>query len=176
MTVFALHEDDYGMVELFPEENLPVLLNQSNESISKDDQTSHSSGWVELKYVQYPPHALSIRCIPLIRLSDDVRPFFNLADELRTGYGSNLAQDLVSGGFAFGEPYGDSGGLYGLQVDGIVQSLYLSRYLATPTEADLLTMLGQRYNLLLVDWLRDELLLLKDRNATLQALARENDE
>ncbi len=123
-----------------------------------------------------PPHALNTRNIQATELKGGIFDYLISADELRTGYGGNLALEQSKSGFGFGTPYGDQGGIYGEQVSGVLRLLCLSGNWSGPVFADFLYDWGQRFELLLVDWWQNRVLLLNDRELILKVIDGDDDE
>jgi hypothetical protein len=163
--VFYLHEDDWGMTELLPAENL-AFLHEERERLDTFS-TAHFDGtaWTDIYARSEEPTPITSRAIPSTRLAELFSRLLPAAERVETGYSSY--REPCPGCFAFGEPYDFA--LYGRVKDGIVTALSLCMH-APSFDAALrqelaiaLASLGREYRLVLVDWRRGLLVDLADQ-------------
>jgi hypothetical protein len=175
--VFYLHEDDWGMVNLLPSENL-AFLHEERERLD-NFSAAHFDGiaWTDIYVRSEEPSPITSRAIPYTRLAELFGRLLPAAERVETGY--STYREPCPGCFAFGKPYDFA--LYGSIKDGIVTELSLSIQ-APSTDVALrqelvaaLGMLGREYRLVLVDWQRSLIVDLADQAGVASYLSDEEE-
>jgi len=173
MAVFYLHEDDWGMVNLMPVENIARAKEVAQEAEEFGREHFDGVGWTDMYVIPEEKHPIEERRIRLDELRELVGGHLAEAEKVQSGY-SSYVEDLPDT-FAFGEGYSGKGAFYGNSKEGLIVRLHL--LLCDPEDEDgvqffarVLGALGERYGLILADWWRDVVIDLGDRERVLAYL------
>jgi hypothetical protein len=165
---FYLHEDEWGMVELLPVENMAGREDAIEEGRQFGKDHSAGVGWTDVYLIPEAPHSIAERHIPLAELRSLVASWLPEADTVQSGYGTYVETLQLS--FAFGNRALRSGVFYGNYEGSTITDLNL----IPPDEeaeakvtrfAEALRALAERYNLMLADWWSSRVVDLRDRDA-----------
>jgi hypothetical protein len=173
--IFYLHEDDWGMVSLLPDENLASLHEERDRIDAFSAAHFDGSGWTDIYVRPGESHSITIRQIPYARLVDLFGGCLPAAASVETGYGTY--REPCPGCFAFGKTYDIA--LYGSVQNGTVMQLHLSvedlpaNTALTQALVDALSALGAEYQLVLVDWARSLIVSVANQAAVNQYLSGE---
>jgi hypothetical protein len=162
---FSLHEDDWGMITLLPAENQGQAEATAQEAAAFGAAHFDGTSWSDVYVLPEPEHPISERRIPFDALHTLVAEGLVPAEAVLSGYTSQWEECPRC--YAFGAGYGGSGALYGYQAGGIVMDLHVipphsDNAAAVAFFTERLLELGQRYNLILVDWWQDRIVALRD--------------
>ncbi len=156
---FDLHEDEWGMIDLLPAENLAHA--QAVVAEAEEHAEAHRApdglGYTAVYVAPEPQLPLSARVLSLSTLHGLLGPAWQRFAKVSSGY-SSYREDLPQA-FAFTD--GESV-LYGLQREGLVDTLHLHRPVARPALLSTLHGLGQTLRLILEDLWRNEVVALGD--------------
>ncbi len=174
---FSLHEDDWGMITLLPAENRARTEATAQEAAAFGAAHFDGTSWSAVYVLPEPDHPISGRQIPFDELTALVGVGLVPAQAVLSGYTSQW--DECERCYAFGRAYGGKGALYGYQAEGIVMDLHVispnGDDAAVAGFTDLLRALGQRYDLILVDWWQDRMVELRDPAAVAAYLQSDPD-
>jgi hypothetical protein len=162
---FYLHEDNWGMIELLPVENMAGRQRVAEAARQFAQEHSDGGGWTAMYEVPEAAHALEERQIPLAELRALVGAWLREAAVVESGYSSDV--EAVAHAFAFGGAAAGLGAFYGTYKGAIITGLYCLRpdctdEVAVARFAAPLSTLGQRHRLMLADWWSDTLVDLRD--------------
>jgi hypothetical protein len=162
---FYLHEDDWGMIELLPVENMAGRQRVAEAARQFSQEHADGVGWTAMFEVPEAAHSLEERQIQLAELRALVGAWLPEAAMVESGYSSSV--ETVAHSFAFGGAAAGLGAFYGTYKGDIITGLYCLRpdgadAVAVARFAALLAMLGQRHRLMLADWWSDTLVDLRD--------------
>jgi hypothetical protein len=165
---FYLHEDDWGMITLLPAENRAQAAETAQEAEAFGAAHFDGTSWSAVYVLPEPEHPISERHIPFDELHRLVGDGLVPAPAVMSGYG--LQRDECERCYAFGTAYKGGGALYGYQADGTVMDLHVicpdpDNAAAVALFTERLRELGQRYDLILVDWWQDRIVELRDAAA-----------
>jgi hypothetical protein len=175
-TVFYLHEDDWGMVDIVPIENLSFLHEERERMEAFAAEHFDGVGWTDIYVRSEEPFALSSRAMPYARLAELFGRLLPAAARVETGYSSY--REPCASCFAFGKAYDFA--LYGDAKGDIVTALSLSMVAPSIDAARkqelvaALGMLGREFRLALVDWQRSQIVDLAQQAAIEQYLGDED--
>jgi hypothetical protein len=174
-TMFYLHEDECGMVDVLPAENLERSGEIAQKARAFGEEHFDGVGWTEIYVIPEPEHDLSARRISLAELRALIGSRMPEAQHVQSGY-STYREDLENC-FAFGEPYSGAGAFYG-----VLESDIITRLSILPCDASnedgvalftlILNTLGEKYNLILADWWHNTIVELSDKEAITRHLCR----
>lgn len=175
--VFYLHEDDWGMAELLPSENLAFLHEERERLDAFSAAHFDGTGWTDIVVRAPEPTPITSRAIPYARLAELFGSLLPAAERVEIGYSSH--REPCPGCFAFGRSYDFA--LYGSVKDGIVTALSL--YMHAPSFdaalrqklAAAFGMLGGEYRLVLVDWQSSRIVDLADQVGVAHYLSDEEE-
>ena len=165
---FYLHEDEWGMVELLPVENMAGREVAVEEAAQFGKDHSAGVGWTDVYMIPEAHRSIAERRIPLAELRALVASWLPEADTVHSGYSTYVETLQLS--FAFGNRALRSGVFYGNYEGSTITDLNL----IPPDEeaeakvtrfAEALRALGERYNLMLADWWSGRVVDLRDRAA-----------
>lgn len=174
---FYLHEDDWGMVSLLPQENLAFAREEQGRIDAFSAAHWDGSGWTDIYVQTGEPFPITIRQLPYTRLAELLGGLLTAAASVETGYSTH--REPCPGCFAFGKAYDFA--LYGSLRDGIVTQLHLS---GSHLPADVarrqaltaaLSTLGAEYQLVLVDWFSSVIVPLAEQEALDRYLSDEGE-
>ena len=163
---YFVHEDDWAMIEIIPEVNVPQVT-----TTMQTDETDGNLHLDDRPVIRCPiaMHGLSL---------DILESLFSGAlthtDDLQTGRTTDMHP--VDNGFAF--HHDTVGAIYGTHHEGMVCSLYMDNRLCD-CDADFkpiikgLHKLGRKFNLVLADWWLDTLVELKDKQRVITYVEEE---
>jgi hypothetical protein len=164
--VFFLHEDEWGMIDIMPIENLKPAEEVARDAKEFREAHFDGFGWTDLYVIPRPAHPLAVRQIPFAFVREVVMSRLPEAKTVESGI--KPGEIISRTGFAFGED--DEGAMYGNLEGGIVQYLHF----IPPGKRDhdilvfwtsALTTLGSTYRLMLADWWRKVRVDLSDTGA-----------
>ena len=160
---FYLHEDDWAMIDLVPEENRVRAADATEEAraFGEAHRAPGGVGWTDMYVTPEMPISFGERgvTLPALRaLVPELEPY----ERVLSGYSSQ--RDPVPSAFALG---GKDGVLYGSLDGDLGGERIVELHVAHPGApfAPILARLGQAYRLLLIDWSRDAVFLLSDEKA-----------
>jgi len=178
--VFFLHENDWEGLEILPVENRARCLAALHAW--REQSGPGSGGWRKTDAFVLPDTQQDCRLADRHISIDDLQRLVgpNLPRAAIVEARSSSCVRIASEHFAFGEGYGDLGGLYGKQQDGIVHSLFAALPVSTDSGnlslyATVLTTLGNTHDLFLLDWWRKAVVALRNA-AHICTYLRENAE
>jgi len=168
--VFFLHEDEWGMIDIMPIENLKGSHESAREAQEFGEAHFDGFGWTDMYLIPEPAHPLSARKIPLAHLRELVVAHLSEAETVQSGImpGEVTPREDATTGFAFGGE--DEGAMYGDQENGTIHYLHI----LPPSKSDpdilafwasALSALGSTYQLMLTDWWSKVTVDLSDRAA-----------
>ena len=159
MSEFYLHEDEWGMRDLVPEENRfrATTATAEAERFGEEHRAPGGVGWTDMYVAPEMPVSIAERKITLAALCA-LLPELARVDQFYSGYSSY--RELLKKSFAL---RGDCGVIYGGFEGERVTSLHLTH--ASEEMAPLLLRLGRAYRLVLVDWYSDRVVDLTDERA-----------
>ncbi len=165
---FYLHEDEWGMVELLPVENMAGREVAVEEARQFGKDHSAGVGWTDVYMIPEVHHSIAERHIPLAELRALIASWLPEADTVQSGYGTYVETLQLS--FAFGTRALRSGVFYGNNEGSTITQLNLvppdeEAEAAITRLAETLHTMGERYNLMLVDWWSDRVVDLRDQDA-----------
>lgn len=100
-TSIFYHEDDYGMIQLIPEENLPFIWYEFDEIIGYDIEQKVDTNVTEIFSLDKPKIKLVERKIPVTIFESLCESFgFTKIEEVYTGYSSYQELDKNSKAFS----------------------------------------------------------------------------
>lgn len=159
---FFLHEDDWGMIDLQPRENLAAA--QTTVSEAREHGETHRApdglGYTAVYVAPEPQLPLSARALSLSTLSELLGRGWQRLASVTSGY-STYREELPRA-FAFTD---GTSVLYGHHREGLVETLHLHRPSAHPTLIATLHSLGVTLRLILQDLWCDAVIDLADRAA-----------
>jgi hypothetical protein len=169
--VFYMHEDEWGMVAVLPAENSARAVEIAQEAEEFGQEHFDGSSWSEVYVIPAEEYRLADRRIPLAELAELIGGRLPAASKVQSGY-SSYVEDLPAS-FAFGEAYSGSGAFYGDGKDGLITTLYvIPPGSGDPARAALfaqvLSQLGDKYDLILADWWHHHVLDLRDEYAVMR--------
>ena len=167
---FYLHEDEWGMVELLPVENMAAREDAIEEGRQFGVDHSAGVGWTDVYLIPEAPHSIAEKRIPIAELRSLVAPWLPEADIVQSGYGTHVETLPLS--FAFGNRALHSGIFYGNNEGSTITQLNLIPPVGAAEAnvaqlADALHTLGERYSLMLADWWSNRVVDLRDRDAVI---------
>jgi len=173
---FYLHEDEWGMVELLPVENMAGREAAVGEAKQFGQDHSAGVGWTDVYMIPEAHHSIAARHIPLAELRSLVASWLPEADTVQSGYSTHVETLQLS--FAFGNRALRSGVFYGNYDGSTINQLDVigpdEQVEAKVTRfAEALHALGERYNLMLADWWSDRVVDLRDQDAVMSYLRRD---
>jgi hypothetical protein len=145
--VFYLHEDDWGMLDIVPVENLfqSATVAKEADAHAEAHRAPDGIGWTELYELPAPTMGIGERAIAVEALGQLLGPGWRRAARVESGYSS--FREHRPSAFALTD---GANWFYGTVADGIVGSLHLrDRSVET---LDALVRLAQRHRLILNDW------------------------
>jgi hypothetical protein len=162
------HEDDYCQVQLTVKENLTHLQKEAEEVLGFAKEHFDGSGFTDMKVRGEMPFKLSERQIK----NNDIEPMiaktgFTKISKVFTGYGQSYREELKST-----KAYGKNGcAIFYDFKDSFVGHIWLDYHWGNlQTDKDslcsCLIALGQKWNLVLMDWNQLKLVDLSDSSAT----------
>jgi hypothetical protein len=171
--LFYLHEDEWSMIDLLPEENFEDLMRTAAEAKAFGEEHFDGFGWTAMYVIPKPTHPLALRTLPLHELQELLGERFLAARSIQSGY--STYRESLPDGFAFVEAEQADGVLYGQQKSGLVTGLHLlpcdgANHDRTTSISDTLHTLGTKYDLVLVDWWKDIIVDLQDRTTVVSYL------
>ena len=161
------HEDDYCQVQLTVKENLSHLQKEAEEVLGFAKEHFDGSGFTDMKVRGEMPFKLSERQIKINDIELVIaKTDFTKVSKVVTGYGQSHREELKSA-----KAYGKNGCaiFYDFQ-DSIVGHIWLDYHWgSSQTDKDNLSSclfdLGQKWNLVLMDWNQLKLVDLSDSSA-----------
>jgi hypothetical protein len=146
------HEDDFCQIELSPIENLSLFQAESDEINDLASKDAGSTGFTEI-YVRNDKDRLKLseRKIDPAELEEILQELsLEKADTVTTGYGQTF-REISKNTIGFGKNYS---AIYFDFDNGIVQHIWLTGLFTIDKEALINTLhkVGQKWNLLLMDW------------------------
>ena len=171
--VFYLHEDEWGMVAVLPAENSARALEIAQETDEFGQEHFDGSSWSEVYVIPAEEYRLADRDIPIAELAALLGDRLQPAGKVQSGYSSYVEE--LPGSFAFGEAATGQGAFYGDAKAGLITTLYVilpdgSVPKNVSLFAEVLSTLGEKYDLILADWWRHHVLDLRDRDAVTRHL------
>jgi hypothetical protein len=162
---FYLHEDEWGMITLLPAENRKQAAATAQEAEAFGAAHFDGTGWTDMYVLPEPEHRISERHIPFDELQALVEKGLVPAQAVLSGYSSY--QEECERCYAFGRAYEGGGAFYGYHDGGTVMDLHVvcpdsDNAAAVAFFTERLLDLGQRYDLILVDWWQDRIVELRD--------------
>jgi hypothetical protein len=166
------HEDDYCQVQLSTAENLTSLQKEADEILGFSAEHFDGSGFSEIKVREEETHKLAQRRISAedietVVLNSGLARF----EKVFTGYGSSHREELLNT-----KAYGKKGCVIFFDVkDDMVEHIWLDYHWGN-SEQDkdsfrtCLVEIGQKWNLVLMDWNQLKLVDLSDHSAILAYL------
>jgi hypothetical protein len=157
--VFFLHEDEWGMIDIMPIENLTESAQTADKAEEFAKEHFDGFGYTDVFAIPEPKYPLASKRIPLDFIRSLVTP--HLAEAEKVECGVRPGEDLSYLGpapfksFAFGD--NNLGALYGNHLEGVIEYLHLIR----PDVRDdanrafwlsVLTTLGSTHLVMLSDW------------------------
>ena len=176
--VFYLHEDEWAMIEFLPAENSAEFRQTVHSAQAFGEEHFDGFGWTDIYVFPQPMYPFSLRAIPLNELKALLTERFRPADIVQSGYSSYREAQLD--GFAFVEAEKADGAFYGYQKNGLVTTLYLHPFNGSSSGiitlfAEILYILGSKYDLVLADRWRSTLVDLKERKEVVEYLKTASD-
>jgi hypothetical protein len=152
-----LHEDDWGMIALFPVENRKESEATVAEAQAHGDahRAPDGAGWTAIYVAEAPKIPITTREIRLDALAAALGPAWRRYAAVESGYSS--LQEEMPGGFAFTD---GQDAVYGTFEGDLVTSLAVRD--AVPSVRAALARIGTKWRLQLVDLWRDEVVDLSD--------------
>lgn len=145
------HEDDYCQIELSPVENLRLFQAESEEINETSGKGGVKAGFAEI-YVRNAGHiGLNQRQIAPSELEEILQEFgLEKVENVTTGYGQAF-REISKNTIGFGKDYS---AIYYDFDNGIVQHIWLTGLFSMDKEVLIKTLcqIGQKWNLLLMDW------------------------
>lgn len=176
---FYLHEDEWGMIELLPIENMVGRKEIAEEAAQFGAEHFDGAGWTEAYIIPEAQRLIAERHIPLAELRLLIGSWLPEAPIVQSGYSSYV--ETLQHSFAFGDRALRSGALYGNYEGSTITRLNVIR----PVEgegvdaarfAEALHALGERHSLMLADWWSNLIIDLRDRDAVMSYLRGDADE
>ena len=167
---FYLHEDDWGMIDLVPEENRLRAAAATDESRSFGEQhrAPGGIGWTDVYVTPEMPISFAERALTLDGLRA-LLPELELCERVFSGYSTQ--RDEARSAFAL---KGAAGVLYGSLNADRVTRLHLCD--AGERFLEPLVRLGRAHRLVLVDWRQDLVIALDDEAAVARWLHGDDDD
>jgi hypothetical protein len=165
------HEDDYCQVELSPKENLGLFQKESEEINELADKSFDGYGYTDI-YVRndnrLPLKERRIKPLELEHVISTVQ--LERAAKVITGYGETY-RETRKDAVGFGKNYS---AIYFDFKDDVVNHIWMTNHFSMDREKLVycLLMIGQKWDLLLMDWNRKVPVDLSDKNAIEQYLQR----
>ena len=152
---FYLHEDDWGMIELLPSENMSGREQALEEAKQFGAEHFDGTGWTDIYVIPEAQHSIVEKQIALDELRALVGTWLPEADVVQSGYSTQV--DTLENSFAFKGTERGSGAFYGNHKNGLVTQLNILRRdeedrTAVARFAEALCTLGERHSLILTDW------------------------
>jgi hypothetical protein len=170
---FYLHEDEWGMVALEPDDNRFERAKVMAEAHAHGEahRAPGGVGWTEIYVAPAPPVALLERAITLVALRELLGAGWHAATKVSTGYSSY--SEAIDTGYALWRER-DDGVLYGTTDDSKLVSLNVTH--ASAALADTLHALGTTFRLILCDLWRDQVVELANAAAVAAYAAGDGDQ
>ena len=150
MTLFY-HEDDYCQVELSPKENLPLFQRESDEINDLADKSFDGHGYKDNYARSDNRIGLRERKINPVELEKIIAAIgLDKASKVTTGYGQTYRKTRKDT-IGFGKNYS---AIYFDLKDNVVTHIWMTNHFSMEKEKliECLFDLGQKWNLLLMDW------------------------
>ena len=157
------HEDDYGMIELTPKENIEDLKNESDTINAKAEKNFDGHGYKDIYVIKDDRVKLEIRKINPGDLEQIInKTGFKKANVVTTGYGQTY-REVQKSTFGFGSDYSV---IYFSVKAGNVDKIWLTNPNSMNKEKIIscLQEIGQKWNLVLMDWFQTRIVNLADKN------------
>ena len=160
---FDLHEDEWGMIDLIPEENRAHAQSVVGEAAAH--AAAHPApdgvGYTAVYVAPEPLCPLSMRALTVSGLAGLLGSRWRRVARVRSGYASH--REDLAGAYAFTDGLHV---LYGNHSDGLLTTLHLHPGDWDEVLIDTLHALGQGLRLILLDLWRDRVVELSSREAT----------
>lgn len=163
------HEDDDGTIEFLPRENYLRLRQQLTELDEHAQKHWDGAGYTDVYVVENAEMSLQERNIPVSEL-DALLSKLGLRRHTDVSTGIRAGEFELKNVVGFGENFW--GILYAFE-DDVVKRLYIANYLDTEDDeaaAEVLHSIGTKWDLLLVDWERGEMIDLTNKEQILAYL------
>ena len=157
-----LHEDEWGMISLEPDDNRFERAKVVDEArkFGEANLAPDGVGWTAINVVPPPPIAFESRGVTYAQLCEVLGPAWQRYGSMVSGYSSH--REALPDAYAFALAP-EVGKLYGSAKDGIVTSLNITR--RSPALADTLHRLGTTFRLILCDLWQDVVIEVANRDA-----------
>jgi hypothetical protein len=162
-----VHEDEWGMISLEPDENRFERARVVDEARRHGDayRAADGIGWHQLNVVPPAPVSVAVRSITLAALQAALGDGWRAAGKLVTGYSSH--REDIATGYAF--CCNADATVYGTVEGDIVASINVTR--CPPQIADALHRLGTAFRLILCDLWIDQVIDLANAAAIARYVA-----
>jgi hypothetical protein len=152
---FYVHEDEWGMISLEPDENRFERTRIVNEARAHGDahRAPDGIGWTDIYVAPAPPIALATRAIAMAALRDVLGDGWRAAGKVVTGYSSY--RENIARGYAF-RMSDERATIYGTVDGDAVASINITR--CPPEIADTLYRVGITFRLILCDLWTDQVI------------------
>ena len=162
------HEDDYCQVQLALNENLLSLQKEAEEVLGFAKEHFDGSGFTDIKVREEETHKLADRQIKINDMESVItNAGFDEIPKVFTGYGQSYRKELKNA-----KAFGKNGcSIFFDYKDNIVEHIWLQyHWKNVQTDKDKFALclgdLGEKWNLLLMDWNQLKLVALADSAAT----------
>ncbi|PBQ33102.1 hypothetical protein CNR22_15380 [Sphingobacteriaceae bacterium] len=156
------HEDDYCMIELTPKENIKALNDESEIINAKSKENFDGYGFTDIHVISDEKIGLDIRQISPVTLDEIVnKTGIQKASSVATGYSTH--REGRKNTFGFGAGYA---AIYYSVKGGTVDRIWFTNLSSLDKEKVIpcLNEIGEKWNLVLMDWFQTKVVELSDRN------------
>lgn len=155
------HEDDYCMIELTPRENVQALKEESDTISVLADKNFHGGGYKDMHVIKENRVKLHVRKISPADLETIIdKTGFKKAFVVTSGYGQTY-REKKRNTFGFGKGYA---AIYYSVRDNVVDRIWFKkiRSLDKQKTVSCLSEIGEKWDLLLMDWFKTRMVDLSD--------------
>jgi hypothetical protein len=166
------HEDDYCMIELTPKENIQALKDESDTINAKAEKNFDGNGYKDIHVIKDDRVKLNIRKINPNDLEQIInKTGFQKAAIVTTGYGQTYREERKNT-FGFGKDYSV---IYFSVKDGSVDRIWFTNPSSMDKEklTSCLSEIGQKWDLVLMDWFETRIVNLADKKDIDKYLSRQ---
>lgn len=166
------HEDDYCMIELTPIENITSLKEESETINAKTKKNFDGKGFSDIHIIKDDRVGIDIRKISPDSLEQIIsKTGFPKAAVVTTGYGQTY-REQVGNAYGFGKDYAV---IYFSTKNGYVDKIWLTNPRSMNEEKIILCLseLGDKWNLVLMDWFQTRIVNLADKEDINKYLQRQ---
>ena len=166
------HEDDYCMIELTPKESIQALRQESDIINAKAEKNFDGNGYKDLHIIKKDPVKLGARKINPNDLEQIInKTGLNKAAKVITGYGQEY-REVCKNTFGFGKGYSV---IYFSVKDGSVDRVWFTNpsILDKDKLISCLSEIGQKWDLVLMDWFQTRIVNIADKKDIDKYLGRQ---